>query len=256
MPTAILIDGEFFLRRYRNMFGNQPPDRVARELHKMCLGHLFQEGKRRPLYRIFFYDCPPLKKTVHHPLTDEPLDFSETPTALWRRSFLDEMRRLRKVALRLGYMNERGGGWSMHPQAMKDLIAGELAAEDLSEQDFRYEAERKGIEMRMGLDIASIAFKKQADQIILVAGESDFVPAAKLARREGIDFILDPMWASIRDDLHEHVDGLRTIVGRKDDQMQGGGTGGNHYNGGLPPLPHQPGEEEEEEENPYHSSER
>jgi uncharacterized LabA/DUF88 family protein len=42
------------------------------------------------------------------------------------------------------------------------------------------------------LDIASVAYKRQADQIVLVAGDADFVPAAKLARREGIDFILDP----------------------------------------------------------------
>ena len=41
-----------------------------------------------------------------------------------------------------------------------------------------------------------MAFKRQVRQIIiLVAVDSDFVPAAKLARREGIDFILDPMWA-------------------------------------------------------------
>jgi uncharacterized LabA/DUF88 family protein len=60
-----------------------------------------------------------------------------------------------------------------------------------------------------------MAFKRQVDQIILVAGDSDFVPAAKLARREGIDFILDPMWAPIRDDLHEHIDGLRSVLKRE-----------------------------------------
>ncbi len=49
---------------------------------------------------------------------------------------------------------------------------------------------------------------------MLVSGDSDFVPAAKLARREGIDFILDPMWAGIRSDLHEHIDGLRTVLPR------------------------------------------
>lgn len=70
--------------------------------------------------------------------------------------------------------------------------------------------------MRIGLDIASLTYKKQVDQIILVAGDSDFVPAAKLARREGVDFILDPMWASIRDDLHEHIDGLRSVLPRSD----------------------------------------
>ena len=64
--------------------------------------------------------------------------------------------------------------------------------------------------MRIGIDIASLAYKKQVDQIILIAGDSDFVPAAKLARREGIDFILDPMGADIKADLFEHIDGLET----------------------------------------------
>ena len=35
-------------------------------------------------------------------------------------------------------------------------------------------------------------------------------PAAKQARREGIDFILDPMRSTIKDDLFEHIDGIRT----------------------------------------------
>ena len=52
---------------------------------------------------------------------------------------------------------------------------------------------QKGVDMRIGVDIASLAYKKQVNQIILIAGDSDFVPAAKLARREGIDFVLDPL---------------------------------------------------------------
>lgn len=69
--------------------------------------------------------------------------------------------------------------------------------------------------MKIGLDIASITLKKQVDQIILIAGDSDFVPAAKLARREGIDFILDPMWNPIKPHLFEHIDGLRSTLGKK-----------------------------------------
>lgn len=64
--------------------------------------------------------------------------------------------------------------------------------------------------MRIGIDISSLAFKHQVNQIILISGDSDFVPAAKQARREGIDFILDPMRAPIKDDLFEHIDGIRT----------------------------------------------
>ena len=70
--------------------------------------------------------------------------------------------------------------------------------------------EQKGVDMRIGLDIASLAYKKQVDQIVLISGDSDFVSAAKLARREGIDFILDPLGAPVKPDLFEHIDGLRT----------------------------------------------
>ncbi len=64
--------------------------------------------------------------------------------------------------------------------------------------------------MRIGLDIASLTLKKQVQTIILISGDSDFVPAAKLARREGVQFILDPMWQSVNDDLFEHIDGLQS----------------------------------------------
>ena len=60
------------------------------------------------------------------------------------------------------------------------------------------------------MDIASLAYKNQVDQIVLIAGDSDFVPAAKLARREGIDFVLDPLSAPIKESLFEHIDGKRS----------------------------------------------
>ena len=68
--------------------------------------------------------------------------------------------------------------------------------------------------MRIGLDIASLTFKKLVDQIILISGDSDFVPASKLARREGIDFILDPLGATIKSELYEHIDGLKSVFSK------------------------------------------
>jgi len=91
------------------------------------------------------------------------------------------------------------------------LCRKEIGLDDLEEDDISPTFKQKGVDMRIGLDIASIAFKKQADRIVLVSGDSDFVPAAKLARREGIEFVLDPMWASIRADLNEHIDLLRSV---------------------------------------------
>ena len=68
--------------------------------------------------------------------------------------------------------------------------------------------------MKIGLDIASLAYKNYVDKIILISGDGDFVPAAKLARREGVDFVLDPMWNNIDDSLFEHIDGLKSTSPR------------------------------------------
>lgn len=211
MKTAFLIDGGFFLFRYQRLKGEgHDPNTVAKNLHAMCFQHL--RKLRRPdhaMYRIFYYDCPPLAKKVHNPVDQRAIDFARTEIAKWRHSFFDELRRLRKVALRLGYVDENYGRWMLREEVMKRLLRREITLDDLTPTDVKYEARQKGVDMRIGLDIASLAYKRQVDQIVLVAGDSDFVPAAKLARREGIDFILDPMWHNIRDDLHEHVDGLQ-----------------------------------------------
>lgn len=55
-----------------------------------------------------------------------------------------------------------------------------------------------------------MAYKRQVSQIILISRDSNFVSAAKLSRREGIDFISDPLGAPIKPDLFEHIDRLRT----------------------------------------------
>lgn len=67
---------------------------------------------------------------------------------------------------------------------------------------------QKAVDMKIGLDIASLTLKKQVENIVLVAGDADFVPAAKLARREGVRIILDPLWRSVASDLFEHIDML------------------------------------------------
>ena len=41
-------------------------------------------------------------------------------------------------------------------------------------------------------------------------GDGDFVSATKLARREGVDFVLDSMWNNIEESLFEHIDGLKS----------------------------------------------
>ncbi len=91
---------------------------------------------------------------------------------------------------------------------------------NLQENDFVLEITQKGVDMRIGLDIASLAERNVVNQIIMISGDSDFVPAAKHARRSGIDFILDPMWGSISPSLSEHIDGRRECVQQEPDNKK------------------------------------
>lgn len=210
MKTAILIDGGFYRKRAAHLWGKKSPQRRAAELIAYCNAHLKHEQRydERGLYRIFYYDCPPLGKTVYHPLLKRGIDFRHSETFSWTNDFFEELRKQRKVALRLGELSDEYASFSISSSALKDICSSQKSISELHEDDFFVSFKQKGVDMRIGLDIASLAYKKQIDQIILIAGDSDFVPAAKLARREGIDFILDPMWANIKDSLFEHIDGL------------------------------------------------
>lgn len=213
MKTAILVDGGFYRKRAAAMWGKKTPERRAAELISYCRDHLNHERKYDPgrgLYRIFYYDCPPLAKTVYHPLLMKGVDFRHSETFEWTNSFFDELKKQRKVALRLGELSDEFASFLLSPEKLKKLCAGSISLNDLTEDDFRISFTQKGVDMKIGLDIASLSYKKQVDQIILIAGDSDFVPAAKLARREGIDLILDPMGHQIKANLFEHVDGLRS----------------------------------------------
>lgn len=224
MKTAILVDGGFYRKRAAHLWGKKDPEKRATELIAYCSAHLKHEQRYddRGLYRIFYYDCPPMEKTVYHPLLKRGIDFRRSDTYVWTNRFFEELKKQRKVALRLGELSDTYASYGISASALKDICSEKKKIQDLKETDFSISFQQKGVDMRIGLDISSLAYKKQIDQIILIAGDSDFVPAAKLARREGIDFILDPMWATIKASLFEHIDGLRSQWSSKDKKKENG----------------------------------
>lgn len=212
--TAILVDGGFFVKQYRALYkdgGPHSPSMVATNLHKGALEHLKQKPNKTDLYRILFYDCPPLSKRVQNPVSKAGITLADTPEAVFRAALHEELKKLRKVALRLGRLDEHNARWELKSErTLKALLNGKIEIKDLQDSDVRYYARQKGVDMKIALDIASLSYKRFVEQIILISGDSDFVPAAKLARREGIDFVLDPMWNHINPDLHEHIDGMNS----------------------------------------------
>ena len=210
---AILVDGGFYKKRAKHLFGDKTPIERADELIQYCHRHIVDSRsteKDNELYRIFYYDCPPSEKVINHPLTQRVFSLKEDPTYSWNNAFFKALMSKRKVALRMGELLESEVGYVIRPEVMKKLCNKKKAIDDLTESDFILDIKQKGVDMRIGIDIACLAFKKQVDRIVLISGDSDFVPAAKHARREGIDFILDPMWQPIKDSLNEHIDGLQS----------------------------------------------
>lgn len=232
MPTAVVIDGAYFLRRFKHRYpdldshdagdvtrgvlwlaaahvairtGADPGKLIARTNGRKTFDTRWTESP--DLYRIFFYDCAPLTKRIHYPISKRHINIAQTPEARSRLAIQQELLHVRKVALRLGRLNNQFG-WRPKPQAVERWLANPRAFAP-HDDDFEIDTVQKGIDMRLGLDIASMAFKRQVDQIVMVAADADFVPAVKLARREGIDVVLDPMGGHAASDLVAHADGVR-----------------------------------------------
>lgn len=251
---AILIDGGFFLKRLPRLVEPTlcaTPEQVAAQIRHLCRRHIRRltgcgnNDWMQHVYRVFYYDARPYDGKAHHPIDNRSIDFGRSQLAADRLALFDCLRRQRKVALRLGKVN-REHDWAIDPGLTKKLLRYRTALDvlarlpsdnseaslPLSPQEQRdlqalrdawlavdspavtLGLRQKGVDMRIGIDIAALALKRQAETIILVAGDSDFVPAAKLARREGVDFILDPLGQSINEDLFEHIDGLQTGIRR------------------------------------------
>lgn len=215
MRTAVLVDGAFYRKRAFYLFGDKPPDKRADELTLYCHRHIRKQ--KSELYRIFYYDCPPSDKNLYHPLKQRTVQLGKSPLYKWSMDFFEALSNKRKIALRRGELLESSAGYVLNDAVLKKLCRKEITVDDLRESDFDLDIRQKGVDMRIGLDIASLAQKRLVEQIVLIAGDSDFVPAAKHARREGIDFILDPMWHTIRLNLNEHIDGLASCVKKPPD---------------------------------------
>lgn len=214
--VAILVDGGFYQRMAKRLCGEKSAEERVQELMEYCrahLRHVHKDGtvEYDDLYRIFYYDCPPADRNVFHPLLKKDVSLKKTPLYAYMTAFHQEMRHQRKVALRMGKLSTNDLHYTLSLDVQKKLLRGDLALSELTESDFTLNIGQKGVDMRIGLDISSMAFKKQVTRIILISGDSDFVPAAKQARREGIDFMLNPMGAKISDDLSEHIDGLISL---------------------------------------------
>lgn len=211
IKVAVLIDGGFFIKRFNALYNRERKltgSQIADMLYSMAMKHV---GAKNTLYRIFYYDCYPLDKKAHNPITHKAVDFKLSSEYKIKTELINALKQKRKVALRMGTLKDNHV-WQLRPRVVKELLSGKMDFSEVKEDDVYLDIKQKGIDMKIGVDITSLALKGFVDTIVLFSGDSDFVPAAKLARREGIDFVLDPMRGNVEPQLFEHIDGMLSVT--------------------------------------------
>jgi uncharacterized LabA/DUF88 family protein len=194
---AVLVDGGFIKR----CLGSQQHPLTAGKFSDFLAALAAHDAlKGHRLHRVYFYDAAPLTGSKKRPLNGGQDDFGSTPTAQQNRTLHAELVRLPFVALRMGELAFRG--WTLRPGALPQNAAEVVVRAD----DLRADIQQKGVDMRIGLDIAALTLKKLANVIVLVTADSDFVPAMKFARREGAQLFLAPLGSPIKEAMREHSD--------------------------------------------------
>jgi uncharacterized LabA/DUF88 family protein len=195
---AILIDGGFAKRRLGTSKNLANAETFRRLVQDLCRAEVLT-GMR--LHRVYYYDSVPLESAHPKPLGGGVVEFGATPVASRARSLFDQLSQQPFMALRLGELSFHGWAVTAKKLAKASGETVEIRADDLVPQ-----ITQKGVDMRIGMDIAALTLKRQVQVIVLVSGDSDFVPAMKFARREGAQLFLCSLGQRVKPAMLEHSD--------------------------------------------------
>jgi uncharacterized LabA/DUF88 family protein len=196
---SILIDGGFFVRKLQQQLKTRPTiDHVVVGIQEIQ-NHKMFEGF--DLLRIYYYDAKPASGKLKNPISGNETDLAQTDVFKRNQSFLDALELKPNIALRLGDVS--ANGWKLTRKAIEDPT---LQERKLTADDFVMDLEQKGVDLRIGLDIARLSIGRLVHTLVVVTGDSDMVPAFKFARREGVRVILSHMGHGIKRELRAHAD--------------------------------------------------
>lgn len=202
--VAILIDGEWFRRVLQYALSGTLI--TADVLYRNARAVVESDEE---IFRVFYYDCPPYTGTETNPIDQSVVDFKQLPQFQYRSRFLSELKAKDYVAMRLGLAKKRG--WTLTDSYVQQTLAG--AHRTPQAADVFLNLEQKGVDMRIGIDVATLTLKKLVDRIILLSGDTDMIPAMKLARREGVQVVLVEINnVGINKYLDEDADLVRRLV--------------------------------------------
>ena len=198
---AILLDGGFLTKKlYERAQAHPTADDVVAECERL---KLIPELADYELLRIYYYDATPSSRAVKYPVSRNTYNLATTPRFRAAQSLFDQLVLKPQFALRMGQVALSPHVWRIKPRVAKALLRGQRA---LADNDFDLDITQKGVDMRIGMDMARLALREMVRAVVVVTGDSDFVPSFKFVRREGVKVILEPMGHNVTVELKQHAD--------------------------------------------------
>ncbi len=199
---AILLDGGFLTKKLNAKHGRDATaDDIVDECDRLRALDLVRGYE---LLRIYYYDAAPATGTVPLPVTRTNFNLSTTDRFRKSQALFDTLIQKPNFALRMGEVILSPDSWRIKPTVSKKLVRD--GARALTDDDFVLDLRQKGVDMRIGMDMARLCLRDMVRAIIVVTGDSDFVPAFKFVRREGVKVYLEPMGQNVRPELRAHSD--------------------------------------------------
>ena len=195
---AILVDGSFIRFKLQQAYRRHIDARdVADVTEKLA------EAQRdtHDLYRVFYYDARPYNGNLTHPISGESREFGQTGKASHMRQFFFELESSPFFAMRMGELLPQG--WRLNAQAERQLSDTNAT---LRRDDILPNLKQKGVEMRIGLDVADISCRGLVQALLIITGGADFVSAMKYARRQGLQVMLYAFDQHVSNQLRAHSD--------------------------------------------------
>jgi uncharacterized LabA/DUF88 family protein len=196
-----LLDGGYLTKKLRDRLGRAV---TADDIMKECARlEAIPEVQDYELLRIYYYDAGPSAEAIVRPVSGAPFNLADTARYKNSQSLLDNLVLKPNIALRLGRVALGYNHWRLKAKVASALIQAPRALKD---EDFELDIGQKGVDMRIGMDMARLALRNMVRAVVVVTGDADFVPAFKYVRREGVKVILEPFGSGGRRELREHAD--------------------------------------------------
>lgn len=201
--VAIIVDGQFLLHRIRDAQSSTQYPNLEDQYN--FLTNLINSNDEE-LFRIFYYQGSPNKQTVDKPISKDKINFSESQINKYSSNLITELSNKDFVAMRLGDTFFRG--WKLKNPVLEKIRKGIIKdTSKLTDDDFTPDFQQKGVDIKIGLDVAWLSNNNIVDRIYMVNGDADFIPALKQARRDGIQIKLVKIGTKkINNDLLKHSD--------------------------------------------------